>query len=187
MFRRKATAPQQAVPQPIERITSVVADGVSLRGKLAGAGGVRIEGAYDGEIELDGLLVIGPTGRVTCPQLKARHVIVAGALRGDILAEKVEIRAGGRVWGDVTTVAMSTEEGAFLRGQIQMEEKVHLGITRPVFEAAQAGDDSRQPQNIASDSPTQPDGKDEAPPAPKTALSAEPTNPKRKEKRKTKD
>jgi hypothetical protein len=26
---------------------------------------------------------------------------------------------------------MSTEEGAFLRGQIQMEEKIELGITRP--------------------------------------------------------
>lgn len=130
MFRRKANLPQQPV-QPTERITSVVADGINLRGKVTGTGGIRIEGAYDGEIELDGLLVIGQTGRVTCPQVKARHVIVAGALRGDILAEKVEIRSTGRVWGDVTTMAMSTEEGAFLRGQIQMEEKVNLGIEKP--------------------------------------------------------
>lgn len=148
MFRRKANTPQQTAPQPAERITSVVADGVSLRGKLNGKGGVRIEGAYDGDIELDGLLVIGPTGRVTCPQLKARHVIVAGAMRGDILAEKVEIRAGGRVWGDVTTAAMSTEEGAFLRGQIQMEEKVHLGITQPVPEPAPVVEE--QPEGQAS-------------------------------------
>ena len=146
MFRRKSNTPQQVTPQPTERITSVVADGVSLRGKLTGKGGVRIEGAYDGDIELDGLLVIGPTGRVTCPQLKARHVIVAGAMRGDILAEKVEIRAGGRVWGDVTTAAMSTEEGAFLRGQIQMEEKVHLGITQPVPEATTAENGSQEPR-----------------------------------------
>jgi cytoskeletal protein CcmA (bactofilin family) len=132
MFRRKANVPaQQSAPPPAERITSVVADGVNLRGKLTGSGGVRVEGAYDGEIELDGLLVIGQTGRVTCPQLRAKHVIVAGALRGDILAEKVEIRATGRVWGDVITVAMATEEGAFLRGQIKMEEKVDLGFVRP--------------------------------------------------------
>lgn len=129
MFRRKANLPQQPAVQP-ERITSVVADGINLRGKLTGSGGARIEGAYDGEIELDGLLVIGQTGRVTCPQVKARHVIVAGAMRGDILAEKVEIRATGRVWGDVTATAISTEEGAFLRGQIQMEEKIDLGFSR---------------------------------------------------------
>jgi cytoskeletal protein CcmA (bactofilin family) len=131
MFRRKPNAPQVAAPPPTERITSVVADGINLRGAITGSGGVRIEGAYEGDIELDGLLVIGQTGRVTCPQLRARHVIVAGALRGDILAEKVEIRSSGRVWGDVVTVAMSTEEGAFLRGQIRMEEKVDLGMARP--------------------------------------------------------
>lgn len=135
MFRRKTNAPQPTTPQLAERITSVIGDGISLRGKISGTGGVRIEGAYDGEIELDGLLVIGATGRVTCPQLKARHVIVAGALRGDVLAEKVEIRATGRVWGDVITTSMSTEDGAFLRGQIQMEEKISLGITQPVPEA----------------------------------------------------
>ncbi|HRN51687.1 MAG TPA: polymer-forming cytoskeletal protein [Anaerolineales bacterium] len=130
MFRRKATVPkQQAAPPPTERITSVVADGINLRGKIAGSGGVRVEGAFEGEIELDGLLVIGQTGRVTCEQLRARHVIVAGAMRGDILAEKVEIRASGRVWGDVVTESMSTEEGAFLRGQIQMEDSVELGLT----------------------------------------------------------
>jgi cytoskeletal protein CcmA (bactofilin family) len=151
MFRRKANIPQQPA-QPTERITSVVADGINLRGKITGAGGVRIEGAYDGEIELDGLLVIGQTGRVTCPQVKARHVIVAGALRGDILAERVEIRATGRVWGDVTTTAMSTEEGAFLRGQIQMEEKVTLAIEKPMPSVAEMPDNlepvaDEQPQS----------------------------------------
>jgi cytoskeletal protein CcmA (bactofilin family) len=68
--------------------------------------------------------VIGPTGRVTCDELRATTVIVAGAMRGDIVAEKVEIRASGRVWGDVLTTAIATDEGAFLRGQIQMEEEL---------------------------------------------------------------
>jgi cytoskeletal protein CcmA (bactofilin family) len=149
MFRRKSNLPQKEAAQALPRITSVVADGVSLRGKLSGAGGVRIEGAFDGEIELDGLLVIGPTGRVTCPQLKSRHVIVAGAMRGDILAERVEIRSSGRVWGNVTTASMSTEEGAFLRGQIQMEEKVELGIQPQVEPAAQDGSDTAPTQTIA--------------------------------------
>src|SRR3972149_2776078 len=131
MFRRKSTLPQNNAALQLPRITSVVADGVSLRGKLSGEGGVRIEGAFDGDIELGGLLVIGPTGRGSCPQLQARHVVVAGALRGDILAERVEIRASGRVWGNVVTASMATEDGAFLRGQIQMEEKIELGIQPP--------------------------------------------------------
>ncbi len=124
MFRRRADISEENQSPKTERISSVIADGVSLRGKLSGAGGVRIEGAFDGEINLDGLLVIGPSGRVTCKELKAQSVIVAGAMRGNILAERVEIRSTGRVWGDVITTAMSTQDGAFLRGQIQMEEEV---------------------------------------------------------------
>jgi cytoskeletal protein CcmA (bactofilin family) len=94
---------------------------VVWKGQLSGKGGVRIEGALDGDITLQGLLVVGETGRITCDQLRANVVIVAGAVRGDIVAEKLEIRSPGRVWGDVVTAAFSTEEGAFLRGQVTME------------------------------------------------------------------
>lgn len=131
MFRRKEdVTPQQPAPSaaPADRITSVLGEAINLGGKLTGKGGVRVEGAFDGEIQLNGLLVIGTTGRVTCENLLARSVIVAGAVRGDITAAKVEIRASGRVWGNVTTTAFSTEEGAFLRGQIQMEEELDLGF-----------------------------------------------------------
>ena len=89
---------------------------------------MRIEGAFEGDISLRGLLVVGQTGRVTCEHVRANVVIVAGAVRGDITAEKVEIRSTGRVWGDVVTGTFTTEEGAFLRGQITMEEKVELDL-----------------------------------------------------------
>lgn len=129
MFRRKdEPTPQPVQPLPTERVTSVMGPGIVWKGSLSGSGGVRIEGAFEGEIALRGLLVIGATGRVTCPHLRANVVIIAGAVRGDITAEKVEIRSTGRVWGDVITAAFSTEEGAFLRGQIRMEEEVDIGI-----------------------------------------------------------
>lgn len=135
MFRRANQEPEepQASDQPqLERITSVLGEGTRYQGKLTGRGGVRIEGVFDGEVALNGLLVVGTTGLVTCEDLRARTVIVAGKVKGNITAEKVEIRASGRVWGDVTTTAFSTEEGAFLRGQIQMEESLELDL--PIVE-----------------------------------------------------
>lgn len=157
MFRRRADAQKKSSPavqaQPSERITSVIADGVNFKGKLTGSGGVRIEGAFDGEIELEGLLVISPSGRVTCPQLRAKTVIIAGALKGDIRAEKVEIRASGRVWGDVVAGAISTEEGAFMRGQIQMEEIEELAFVpaeQPEAETAPEAADKPAPKKKAA-------------------------------------
>jgi hypothetical protein len=60
--------------------------------------------------------------------VRANTVIVAGAVRGNITTQKLEIRGTGRVWGDVVTTAFVTEEGAFLRGQIRMEETVELDL-----------------------------------------------------------
>jgi cytoskeletal protein CcmA (bactofilin family) len=125
MFRRREEEiSPETQPAPADRVTSVLGEGVTWKGDLSGSGGIRIEGALEGNITLRGLLVVGETGRVTCDHLKAKVVIIAGAVRGDITAEKVEIRSTGRVWGDVVTAGFATEEGAFLRGQIRMEEKI---------------------------------------------------------------
>ena len=148
MFRRNQQPVQAQVP-PIERVTSVLGPGINWQGNLRGSGGVRIEGTFEGEISLRGLVVVGETGRVTCPDLRANTVVVAGAVRGNITAEKLEIRSTGRVWGDVTIQAFATEEGAFLRGQISMEEKVDLAlepeITPLTFEPSQ----TETPSNTA--------------------------------------
>lgn len=120
MFRRKDETPAEGA----DRVDSVIGAGLALKGTLTGTGGIRIEGAFEGDVELLGLVVVGEQGRVTCRHLKAGTVVVAGSVRGDITAQRVEIMRTGRVWGNVVTAAFSTEEGAFLRGQITMEEKV---------------------------------------------------------------
>ncbi|MFN3307949.1 MAG: polymer-forming cytoskeletal protein [Anaerolineales bacterium] len=130
MFRKREEPSLAALqPQaPLERINSVLGSGISWKGSLSGSGGLRIEGAFDGDITLRGMVVVGESGRVTCEQIRATTVIIAGMVKGNITAEKVEIRSTGRVWGDVVTVTFATEEGAFLRGQIRMEESIDLGL-----------------------------------------------------------
>ncbi len=125
LFRKSTPAPPPAI-QPVERVTSVLGAGIVWQGSINGSGGVRIEGAFEGEIALRGLLVVGESGRVICDNIRANAVIVAGAVYGNITTQKLEIRATGRVWGDVVTTAFITEEGAFLRGQIRMEEHVEI-------------------------------------------------------------
>ena len=128
MFKRSPTQPSQQ-PTQIERVTSVLGAGINWTGKLSGKGGVRIEGIFEGQIAINGLVVVGETGKVTCENVRANTVIVAGAVNGGITAEKLEIRSTGRVWGNVTVTAFSTEEGAFLRGQVTMEDHLELGLS----------------------------------------------------------
>jgi cytoskeletal protein CcmA (bactofilin family) len=161
MFKRNTTPSETPQPvQAVERITSVLGAGLIWHGSINGSGGVRIEGAFEGEIALRGMLVVGETGRVTCQNVRANTVIVAGAVRGNITTQKLEIRASGRVWGDVITTAFVTEEGAFLRGQIRMEESVELNLepapeTTP-SEAAVEESIAQMPIQIPTVEPTAP-------------------------------
>lgn len=126
LFGKKKTTPTSPSSAPAERVTTVLGPGINWNGDLRGKGGVRIEGTLEGEIAVRGLVIIGETGRVTCQQVKADTVIVAGAVNGQIIALKLEIRATGRVYGDVTTQSFATEEGAFLRGKVTMEDHIDL-------------------------------------------------------------
>ena len=120
--RREEPAPNlDEVPAQI-RVTSILGENTSLKGELTGKGGIRIEGLFEGKIDLEGLIIVDQKGRVESDLIKADTVIVGGSVRSDIQAKRVEIRRTGRVWGDVSTVRFSTEEGAYLRGKIQMEE-----------------------------------------------------------------
>lgn len=147
MFR-KNPPPTVSITTPTERVTSVLGPGINWKGNLRGSGGVRIEGAFEGDITLRGLIVVGETGRVTCENLRANSVIVAGTVNGCITAEKLDIRSTGRVWGDVTVVALATEEGAFLRGQVRMEEKIELQI-EPEAEPTNLSVESHQSNSSA--------------------------------------
>ena len=128
---KKKTTPTYTTTGPVERVTTVLGPGINWKGDLRGKGGVRIEGTLEGEIAVRGIVIIGETGRVTCKTFKAGTIIVAGSVNAEIVAEKLEIRATGRVYGDVTTQSFSTEEGAFLRGKVTMEETVDLSDLPP--------------------------------------------------------
>lgn len=127
MFRRTGDEPDVTRPVP-ERVDSVLGPGIIWQGQISGTGGVRIEGVFEGEISLHGLVVVGEKGRVTCEHIRAVTLVVAGSVKGNITARKVEITRNGRIWGDVVTASFSTEEGAFLRGKITMEEEIDLGF-----------------------------------------------------------
>ena len=110
------------------RVSTVLGPGIHWIGNLHGTGGVRIEGTMQGDMVIKGLVVIGETGKVICPELKAETVVVAGTVQGNITCQKLEIRSTGRIWGDVVAVNFSSEDGAFLRGQMRMEERVDIPV-----------------------------------------------------------
>lgn len=116
------TTPQSSAspqtPRPVG-FESVIGANTTLKGELKSEANVRIDGSFEGAIDLDGNIMIGETARVTA-NIHAHNITVAGAVRGDVTGQKIQLLRTGRVWGDLSATTITTEEGAYIDGKISM-------------------------------------------------------------------
>ena len=90
----------------VEALETVIGATSSFEGTLRSDGGVRVDGALEGAIEVAGNVVIGEGARVVA-DITARNLTVGGALRGNVdLAGQMQILASGKVLGDVAVACV---------------------------------------------------------------------------------
>jgi cytoskeletal protein CcmA (bactofilin family) len=101
------------------RVTAWIGQGVTVEGRIRSAQDLRIDGNVDGTIEVgDHSLIIGK-GAAIKAGLVARTILISGAVVGDVIAsERVELKAGASVEGDVTTPRLAIEDGAIVNGKV---------------------------------------------------------------------
>ncbi len=118
----KPAAPKAAPPpaprQPIG-FETVLGISATLHGDLRSQGNIRLDGIFEGTLHIDGNVLVGETARITA-DINARNISIAGAVRGNVNGNKVQLLRTGRVWGDINAAAITTEEGAFIDGKITM-------------------------------------------------------------------
>ena len=115
MFERSGAKPEEA-----SGTSAFLGKGSRVTGKLVFEGPVRIEGHVEGEISALDNLVIGE-GAVVNAQIVGGSVIVHGRVTGDVTAKKrLEIRAPGKLFGNITTPTLVIHEGVVFEGQCAM-------------------------------------------------------------------
>ena len=125
-----------AAPQPeirrIERDVVNIGKSVVIKGELNGSEDLTIEGQVEGKIELkEHVLTVGPNGKIKA-QVFAKAVIVLGEVHGNVTAsEKVDIRDGGSVDGDLVAPRVAIAEGAHFRGSVDMQRKGAQPAAKP--------------------------------------------------------
>lgn len=97
--------------------STVIAQGITVKGTLRGEGVVQVEGVVEGEFDLTGAVIVAETGLIRGP-IKADVVRVAGQVKGSIHArEHMRLEPTGSLDGDVTTASLVVEDGGSLNGR----------------------------------------------------------------------
>lgn len=111
--------PVKTVSAPVEQAT--IGRTLVIKGELSGSEALYIDGRIEGKISLpDNRVTVGRNGSVQA-NITAREVVVMGKVSGNIeCSDRVDIRSEGSVTGDVSTVRISVEDGAVLKGGIEV-------------------------------------------------------------------
>ena len=119
MDRDLARETQQAAGSNSE-VSAYLGKGSRISGKLAFEGTVRVDGQVEGEIAAQDTLLIGESAILNA-QISGSSIIINGKVTGDITATKrVEIRAPGKLFGNVTTPSLIIQEGVVFEGHCSM-------------------------------------------------------------------
>jgi cytoskeletal protein CcmA (bactofilin family) len=132
---------------PVEQAT--LGRSLLIKGEVIGSEPLYIDGRVEGSIQLAGhRLTIGHHGSVVA-NIEADEVVIMGSVKGNVqCTERLDIRTEGSLVGDVAAQRISIEEGAVLKGSVevragaQKRDKEHSAASpseKPKAAAATAG------------------------------------------------
>ena len=90
---------------------------LTIKGEITGSENLYIDGVIEGKIIMpESRVTVGRNGKVDA-SIQAKEVVVMGKVSGNIeCSDRVDIRAEGSVYGDISTLRISVEDGAELKG-----------------------------------------------------------------------
>ena len=102
---------------------TIIGKSVTVKGEILGNEQLTIEGTVEGRIMIETTVLVRDSGVVKA-DVDAANVNVAGGVIGNIsVTEKIEIVSGGYVVGDIRAPRLIINDGASVKGNIDMEIK----------------------------------------------------------------
>jgi len=130
-----------------ETSQTVIGKTVTIKGEIQGSEPLVIEGTVEGKIQIDTSVMIRDSGLVKA-DLDAGNLNIAGGVIGNIsVKEKVEIVNGGYVVGDIRAPRVVINDGASVKGHIEMEVDPEKAAAR----RHQSGSGHATPATASSD------------------------------------
>lgn len=119
-----------------DRLNKIVA-GTEINGDLTSDSNIHLEGEVNGNVSCAGRVVIGSSGKIN-GNLVCVHAEIEGAMEGQLMVESLLVlRSTARIKGDIQTMKLHIEEGAFFEGACVMR----AGVSAPKLDSEPAFDE----------------------------------------------
>ena len=101
-------------------IATVFGKDTEFYGDLAFSKSLQINGYFEGDINSNGILVIGEGSEVKA-NVRARTVVLKGTIHGNVEAlDRLEIHPNGKLYGNIRTTKLRISDGVVFEGNCDM-------------------------------------------------------------------
>ncbi len=123
---------------PSSASVTTIAAGLKISGEISGTTDLYVDGETQGKVRLPNARVtVGPNGRVQA-DIEAREIVIEGTVLGNLKAsERLRLGAASRVQGSILTPRIAIEDGARLRGKVEMVRAANSPSTSTVQTSAE--------------------------------------------------
>lgn len=109
--------------KPVSKdVTTLIGEGCKVEGNFFVPTTTRIDGIIKGDLTGEIGIIIGTKGLVE-GNVCAKEVVVYGNVRGNIEADRLELKRGSNINGDLIINNLHTENGAVINGSCTMNTK----------------------------------------------------------------
>jgi len=116
---------------------TIIGKTVTVKGEILGTEQLVVEGTVEGRIMIETTVLIRESGLVKA-DVDANVINVAGGVVGNIsVKDKIEIVSGGYVLGDIRTPRLIINDGASVKGTIDMEVKAPRNDSTTPFKSSE--------------------------------------------------
>ncbi|MBN1781421.1 polymer-forming cytoskeletal protein [bacterium] len=103
-------------------LNTIIGKGTKIKGNLNVQNSLRIDGSVVGDVHSTDTVIVGKDGEVQ-GQVKGKHVLLAGRVKGNIIAsERVYLESKASIQGDIRATRLVVDEGAIFDGKCNMGE-----------------------------------------------------------------
>ena len=104
---------------------------VVIKGEISSKEPITVSGRVDGSITVPGFVVTIEPGAHVTADVEAGGIVVAGTVVGSLVAEeRIELRSGADVDGDLIAPRLAVEDGALLSGKVLATGPVGAKLAR---------------------------------------------------------
>ena len=103
-----------------DKVDTLIGKSTSFNGNMEAEGTVRIEGSFEGEMNVKGDIVLGETGKIT-GNIIGTNAHIAGRVEGNVKVKgQLHLTPTAYIGGDIEVGNLVVDEGAVFTGKCLM-------------------------------------------------------------------